>query len=288
MELILGGAQIADSYGISNKKKEINSEDLEKILNYKNKIKIIDTANSYKGSLEKISKLYKDFDIKINLKINIGNGSKLSKKFFERLNKSFGKLKKKKIYSIMVHDTNNFLNLYAKEKVKILNYLKKLKKQKKIEKFGFSIYNTNELDYICKIVGFDIIQFPGNIFDQEVLQNKKLISLKKRGIELHVRSIFLQGLIFITINKAKEIAGVNSLRLNKFYSEFKSKKERIFHCINFIKNQKNIDKIVIGLTSFKEFKEVVKIFETKLKRKKYSKFKIQDQNIIKPFKWKRI
>ena len=58
MRLILGGAQIATNYGVSNKKNSINKKDLEKIFKFNKEGKFIDTANSYKNSLETISKYY--------------------------------------------------------------------------------------------------------------------------------------------------------------------------------------------------------------------------------------
>ena len=48
-----------------------------------------------------------------------------------------------------------------------------------------------------KNYNFNILQVPINIFNHEFINKKfiKLIKLKK--IELHVRSIFLQGIIFL-------------------------------------------------------------------------------------------
>ena len=267
MELILGGAQIADSYGVSNRKKGINQSELKKIFKHKNKIRYIDTANTYKNSLETLSKYYKKYNLNINLKINLGKNSNYQKKFFSRINKSLIKLKTKKIYSIMIHDTKNFLELNKKKKDYIYNGLKVLKVKKKIEKFGFSIYTKNELSKLKKFKEFDIIQIPGNIFDQDILLDNSINFLKKRKIEIHVRSIFLQGLIFLEFEKTKKITGVYSKRLEKFFKKFKTKKERIYHCLNFIKNHKNIDKIIIGITSLNEFNEIIKYLKIKLKKK---------------------
>jgi len=142
------------------------------------------------------------------------------------------------------------------------------------------------LKKLKKIKDFDIIQFPGNIFDQDILKSDHLNFFKKKRIELHVRSIFLQGLVFLTYNKAKKITGVNSLKLKKFFDVFKNRNERIYHCINFIKNQKNISKVVIGFTSYNEFKQINKILEKNFYKKDYSEFLIKNYKITKPYFWK--
>ena len=178
--------------------------------------------------------------------------------------KKFKEIRSQTIFGIMVHDTNNFIRLDQKEQIKIINYLKKIKKIKRINNFGFSIYNSDELKYLSKIKNFDIIQLPVNIFDQKLANNSKLKILKKKGVEIHVRSVFLQGLIFLSYKKAKKITGDDHVGLRQFYTKFKTKNLRIFHCLNFIKTQKNIDKVVIGVTSFNEFNHIYRTFNKKL------------------------
>ena len=82
----------------------------------------------------------------------------------------------------------------------------------------------------------------------------------------------MQGLIFLEFEKTKKITGVYSKRLEKFFKKFKTKKERIYHCLNFIKNHKNIDKIIIGITSLNEFNEIIKYLKIKLKKKLFRIF----------------
>ena len=42
---------------------------------------------------------------------------------------------------------------------------------------------------------FDVIQCPYNILDRRIISSGWYDKLKKKGIEIHVRSIFLQGLL---------------------------------------------------------------------------------------------
>ena len=119
MKIILGSAQISDNYGVSNKKKGMNAYDIVKIFKHKKKIKYIDTANSYKNSLETLSKYHKRYQLNVNLKINLGKNKDFQKKFFVRIQESLTKLNSGKVHSIMFHDTNNFLKLNKEMKKKI-------------------------------------------------------------------------------------------------------------------------------------------------------------------------
>ena len=285
MKVVLGSAQFADRYGISNFKSSISRSSLIKIFNYYEGKKIfIDTAFNYKGSLETISKC--NFNFKINLKIDIGQNKDYQKKFFNRVEHCLKLLKKKRVHSIMIHDTKNFIKLKSKDKAKLIKKLNILKKNKIINKIGFSIYDIKEIDYLEKIRNIDIVQVPLNIFDQSLIYKNKLLFLKKRNIEIHARSIFLQGLIFLNISKIEKVIGKKSEKLRNFCNLYKSNDERLYHSINFIKNCKLIDKTVIGFTSFIEFKKLINMFNKKKTKDNYNSFIIKDKMVIRPYNWK--
>ena len=92
----------------------------------------------------------------------------------------------------MIH---NAKELQSSNRKIIISLLKKLKKQKKIRKIGVSIYEPNELNKVLKYLKPDIVQLPVSILNQNFLKNNFLKKLKKLGIEIHARSIFLQGLL---------------------------------------------------------------------------------------------
>ncbi len=287
MKIVLGSAQFADRYGISNNKSFISKKDLKKIFDlYKKKNNIIDTASNYKKSLETIASYNHKYKFKINLKIEIGNHKSHQLNFFDRLNSCFHRLKTKKIYSLMIHDTKNFMNLKKGEKKKIIDFLNNLKKIKKIDKIGYSIYDLNELKFLKKIKNIDLVQLPINIFDQDLIVKKKLIFLKKRKVEIHARSIFLQGLIFLKLPIVHKILGKKSSKIINFYKKFDTIDKRLFHSINFIKNCDIIDKAVVGFTNYLEFKKLLDIFETKKIKTNYNSFMIRDKRIIRPYLWR--
>ena len=49
--------------------------------------------------------------------------------------------------------------------------------------------------YLAKNLIFDVIQLPINVLNQEFFQKEFFVELKKKKIEIHARSIFLQGLL---------------------------------------------------------------------------------------------
>ena len=72
-----------------------------------------------------------------------------------------------------------------------------------MKKIGFSLYSPEELRFILDNKSpFDLIQVPFNIFDKKFLPYMK--ELHEKGVEIHVRSTFLQGLFFMDRNVLPE------------------------------------------------------------------------------------
>ena len=87
--------------------------------------------------------------------------------------------------------------------------------------------------------------------------------LKNKDIEVHIRSIFLQGsLLKKKINLQAFLSGK---KLYRTFGEWVISKKisNLQACVKFVISQKNIDKIVIGVDSAKQLSEINKIKKTK-------------------------
>ena len=61
-----------------------------------------------------------------------------------------------------------------------------------------SVYKREELNRCFR--SFRLVQFPLNLFDRTFLQDDYLHELKSQGLTLEVRSIFLQGLLLMSVS----------------------------------------------------------------------------------------
>ena len=284
-KIILGTAQFNDDYGRFNKN-YLGDKEILKILNYckVKKISFLDTSNNYKEDFKKFDKkILKYFNI-------IYKFSQTSDKSFKSIIEDLFSIKKnfafEKIYCFMLHDERD-LNKFKKKYLKLINNLKKLKI---VKKFGISIYNFENLEKYILEKNIDVIQLPFNIFDNRFETKKIQLALKKRKkkIEIHARSVFLQGLLLQNHKSVDPIISKNKF-LFKRWDDFNqnSRNKKITNCINFLNNNSKIDKILIGVDNLKQLKEFVKIFLKKEKKKNFSKFNLNlDKNIIDPRKWK--
>ena len=95
---------------------------------------------------------------------------------------------------------------------------------------GFSIYDQKEYIKIIKFFNPDILQVPANIFDRTFLSKKFLNEVNKKNIKLHVRSIFLQGIILS-----------NMQFIEKRFKKWK----KIFYDWEIFCHSNNLSKIVV-------------------------------------------
>ena len=72
-----------------------------------------------------------------------------------------------------------------------------MKEQEIVSKVGVSIYSPEILTAISGVLKLDIVQVPFNVFDQQILSSGWSDKLKNIGVEIHTRSVFLQGLLLM-------------------------------------------------------------------------------------------
>ena len=76
--------------------------------------------------------------------------------------------------------------------------LGELKDKGLIDIGGISAYGPEDVDFVLNHDIFEAVQIPLNIFDQRLINNEKLAQLGTKNKIVFARSIFLQGLFFMS------------------------------------------------------------------------------------------
>ena len=149
-----------------------------------------------------------------------------------------------------------------------------------------SLYNKNQIDKVIKLYDFDIIQLPLNLYDQSLLMNGTLKKIKSKGIEIHARSIFLQGLLLTSeknwpsfFNDLKQ----HHQNTKKYF--FDKNISIIEACLNFVYNIEEVDKLIIGVNSLEHLKEILAVKRTKLSHIDFKQFSVSKPHFINPQLW---
>ncbi len=281
-DIVIGTANFGnEKYGIKNYNKNSLTK-IKSLINFaqKNGIQKLDTSLEYKGVYNNLSKVNL-MGFKVSSKFTLKKyGKNLIKNFRKDFLISLKKLGIKKYDNFFFHNIDDFNNT---KKVKdIIEILRIFKKNKLINKIGVSLNSPQEIKKIQKKFRPDIVQIPFNLFDRRIL-DKKLLSQYK-GIEIQIRSIFLQGLLLMKSEDRKK----NSEKiLKKFDSWIDSNKvERHKVCISFINNYNFYKTCVIGINNKSDLTEFLNT--NKKKKKIFPKNLLcKSLNLIEPRKWKK-
>tara|TARA_B110000438_G_C15813468_1_gene650811 strand:- start:1947 stop:2816 length:870 start_codon:yes stop_codon:yes gene_type:complete len=284
-KIVIGSANFNQIYGI--KKNFIKEREIKKLFNFalKNKIKTIDTSPLYNKS-ERIIGLLNNNRFKIISKIpkppkNIKREN-IKKWLKQKVVISLKNLKIKKFECLLLHDANSLLYKNGDE---IYKGIRNMKINGLTRKIGVSIYDFNVLDKILKKYKFNLIQAPFNILDQRLIEKGRLKKLKKRKIEVHARSIFLQGILLLKHNQLprkliklskKLILWENWMKKNKF--------SPLQVCLSFVLNQHKLDGIVVGCNNTDQLNQILKSKQIK-NNFLLPNFNIKNKKLIDPRKW---
>jgi aryl-alcohol dehydrogenase-like predicted oxidoreductase len=278
-KLALGTVQFGLDYGLSNVREKVSFEEAIKILNFSkvNNIDTIDTASFYGNSEKLLGEIgVNDFHIITKtapIKLGVSNVIKSFHQSLSNLNTST-------LDGLLIHNINEVKN----KKFDILyKELLKLKQDKFFNKIGFSTYTPEQVDFVLNNFDFDLIQVPINVFDTRLIDTGQLVALKNKKIEVHARSVFLQGLLL----NFKELDGYFSKWINEFniYQEIvkASNLSLLEYALNFVINIQEIDKVIVGVNNEMQLKEIAKVMVGKNNVQAYP---LSDIKLLNPSLWK--
>jgi aryl-alcohol dehydrogenase-like predicted oxidoreductase len=284
MKLILGTVQFGLNYGVSNINGKVERKDVEKILSLASTygIDTLDTASGYGDSEKVIGKAQKKTSTTFNIITKVVPQRSPATSYLNQVRHSLTQLKVTSSYAVMLHDANQLLDSSSKKNYQDLLALKNFGLCQKI---GVSIYNPNELISILKNFKLDIIQLPLNIFDQRFLAPQVIKLVKKNNIEVHARSLFLQGLLLMD----NEVKPIYFNQFSEYFNKFdlfckENQLTRLEACISFVQSVTNIDKFVIGVTNSAELNEIIEIYK-KISPRNFSSLRVDDKKLLNPSLW---
>ena len=190
-KLAIGSVQFGQKYGISNKNGIVIPKEVHAILNLANEngIDTIDTAKEY-GRSENVIGQY------INEKKTKWKIISKYKNYDEGIMHQFlrsAKLLNTKPTIVLAHNVNFYMDSRFQKEVQ------QLRDEGFIKKIGVSIYSKKEIDIVLKSkLKPEVVQLPINILDNRLYHYGCLERLVAEKVQIHARSIFLQGLFYLT------------------------------------------------------------------------------------------
>ena len=280
----LGTAQFGSNYGINNKTGKIELSEIKSIIEWveNSGITNIDTAIAY-GEAEKILGKIGVKNFKITSKIPYISSLEI-KNIEKIIKRSLNNLRIKSLYSLLIHDSKNINKNFDK----LVLILKKIKSKGLIKNLGVSISNFEDLKKVLKNKNIDIIQVPFNMMDQRINEKSLINMIQKNNVKIHIRSIYLQGLLFKKYQEIKKLFPKNIDYVKKFSKILKLKNiEKLRLFVNFVYFNKLSDQIILGVDNCRQLQKIARI--KRLERVNFPKiplnFQKKNESLINPHNW---
>jgi len=281
-KLVLGTVQFGVNYGINNPNGQVPFDEVCRILQIasENGIKTLDTSSGYGQSEAVLGKATKENGTIFNIVSKYPTSDVGVKESFEA---SLSKLGLESIYGYMVHH----FEFYQKHP-DIYDVMSELKQQGKIQKIGFSLYTTDQLQILLdNNVTIDILQFPYNILDRQFEPYMKL--LKENGVEIHTRSAFLQGLFFKDL---QELPG----KLKPLHSELKQLHDFAIQnnipmeqlALGYVYGNPFVDGVLIGVDDHKQLEANIEAVSRQLTEDEVTFIRsvdVKEKRLLNPVNW---
>lgn len=191
MRLALGTVQFGADYGAFNPTGRPGEEAVAECLDRAEAagIDTLDTARAYGESEEVLGRLGAARRFRIVTKVASLGGAGADG-VARSLEASLAALRADRVQALMLHDA---ADLAGPDGDRIWRALDGLRAEGLIGKAGVSIYAPEEATALAARYPIDIVQAPYSVFDQRMRISGAFAELARRQVEIHVRSIFLQG-----------------------------------------------------------------------------------------------
>ncbi|HEX2825381.1 MAG TPA: aldo/keto reductase [Burkholderiales bacterium] len=196
--LALGTAQFGLTYGVANRSGQVAYEDSQRILARARQagLDTIDTAVGYGESEQRLGSIgVAAWRVISKLPAIPESCPDVARWVDESVESSLRRLRLRRLGGLLLHRP---AQLMGERGVELYTALDALKQRGIVDKLGVSIYDPHELDALWPRFALDIVQAPLNLLDRRLASSGWLAKLHAMGVEVHVRSVFLQGLLLMS------------------------------------------------------------------------------------------
>ena len=286
-KIVLGTAQFGLSYGIANTAGQVSRTETASILNLaKNRgINTLDTAIAY-GESEKVLGDIGIHDWQIISKLPALPDAVVDVATWvnAQVVGSLQRLKTNRLHAILLHRPAQLLDSRGAE---LYRALVVQQERGVVAKIGISIYEASELDQLIPRMRFDVVQAPFNVLDARMINSGWMEQLAATGCELHVRSVFLQGLLLMSpANRPTQFDRWQRLWTNWDAWLHDSGLTPLQACLRHALATPGIAKVVLGIDTTLQLEQILMASQGDLPPVPDT-LKICDPELLNPALWKK-
>ena len=253
--LVLGTAQFGMEYGVANRTGTPDESRVAEILDqaYISGIRILDTAAAYGESENALGRVgVSGWEVMTKVPSLSGlSDDQLDEAVYGSVLRSLDCLKIDCLSAVLFHDHRDMIGERGR---RVLGAMERLRAENHVRSLGVSIYTSSDLEGL-EHAKTQIVQAPFNVLDQRILGSNL-------SAELHVRSVFLQGLLLMTPRVRPAYFGRWNGLLTRFEERVHdSGLDPVAFCLGFAAQQPAVAKCVVGVEHPDQISGILAAFE---------------------------
>ena len=287
-KLGLGTVQLGAPYGIANKRGQVSYQEAESLLAFARSsgIDLLDTAVAYGESESLLGEIGVDgFHVVTKLPAVPENGRDISGWVEQQVHSSLRRLRLARLYGLLLHAPAQLLEA---DGAKLSAGLEEMRRQGLVEKIGISMYSPDELEAIFPLFPLGMVQAPLNLVDRRLVETGWLQRLRSEGVEVHVRSVFLQGLLLMPLQEIPH----KFARWTPLWEAWHGwlRKTGISPqaaCLNFARSFAEIDRVIVGVDGLSQLQDLVGAVNA-TEPTDWPRIASSDAELVNPSLWNRL
>lgn len=290
-QLGLGTVQFGMPYGVSNQRGQTARDELAAILALamSSGIHFLDTATLYGDSESALgAALAPTHPFRIVTKApDFGPASDAGRdaiRLTQAFECSLARLRQQKVYGLLVHNADDLLRPGADA---VWQAMRELRTQGRVEKIGVSVYTAAQIDFVLSHFDPTLVQTPVSIVDQRLIRSGHLSKLKSRNIEIHARSVFLQGLLLMRMQDMPRYFHQFEPELSNF-TAFLARHglSPLEGALSFIRHAEHVDVALVGVNCRAQLQECIRAFHVARKPgADFSEAACHSEMLLNPASW---
>ena len=258
--LALGTAQFGLPYGVSNMLGQTSYDNVATMVAVARTANIdtLDTAVAY-GEAETILGRVGVSDFRVISKVPAIHKSVNAADDFivAQVEASLARLDISRLGGLMLHAPGDLLGPHGSQ---IVRGLRRVKDLGLVERIGLSVYSPEQLFALIHLLPVEILQIPLNVFDRRFADSGLLDRLARDGVEVHARSVFLQGLLLLPVEDVPpKFAPFRTLLDNwhSWLSGISASSSPVQACLAHVASYSGLARIVVGAENPGQLQEII-------------------------------
>lgn len=291
MKLGLGSAQFGMDYGVTNPSGKVADVEVRRILELAAEVgvHVLDTALGYGDSERAIgAALPENHSFRIVTKTRVFKADRITRddaRAVERdLRQSLARLKQERLYGLLIHHAEDLLVPGGKL---LIEAMERCVDGGLVGKIGVSIYTAKQIDGVLRLFRPGIVQLPISVLDQRLVQSGHLAHLYRMGVEVHARSVFLQGALLTAPADLPEFLAPLRDKLEALHSLMRATGFSLLEgALAFIAQHREVSAAIVGVTGRDELRQIAAAATAADSIKlDFRSFAEQDDALLNPVRW---